>query len=94
MCSALLPDLIKPVVDHYLVGRRDQAVRQYNRVLPLINYENRQCGLRACKTILKEGGVIASDAVRHPFAPLPASTRSGLLELARALEPMALRWGL
>jgi 4-hydroxy-tetrahydrodipicolinate synthase len=93
MCSALLPDLIKPVVDHHLAGRRDEAIRQYNRILPLINYENRQCGLRACKTILKEGGVIASDAVRHPFAPLPASARSGLLELARTLEPMALCWG-
>ncbi len=93
MCSALLPDLIKPVVDDYLAGHRDQAAAQYNRILPLINYENRQCGLRACKVILKEGGVIASDAVRHPLPPLPASTRTGLLELSRALEPVALRWG-
>ena len=93
MCSALLPDLIKPVVDHHLAGRRDKAAEQYNRILPLINYENRQCSLRACKAILKEGGVIESDAVRHPFAPLPESTRNGLLELARALEPMALHWG-
>ena len=93
MCSALLPDLIKPVVDDFLAGRRDAAMDQYNRILPLINYENRQCGLRACKTVLAEGGVIASDAVRHPLAPLPAATRAGLLELARALDPLALRWG-
>ena len=39
------------------------------------------------------GGVIASDAVRHPFAPLPGPAREGLLELARALDPVALRWG-
>lgn len=92
MCSAMLPDLIKPVVDHHLAGRRDEAAAAYARVLPLINYENRQCGLRACKVVMKEGGVIASDAVRHPFAPLPEASRAGLLELARALSPLAIRW--
>ena len=42
---------------------------------------------------VREGGVIASDAVRHPFAPLPEAARTGLLELARELDPVALRWG-
>ena len=42
------------------------------RILPLINYENRQCGLRATKTVMMEGGVIKSDAVRHPLEPLDA----------------------
>ena len=42
----------------------------------------------------KEGGVIASDAARHLFAPLPEASRNGLFELVRALEPLALRWGL
>lgn len=93
MCSAMLPDLVKPVVDHYLAGRRNEAAEQYNRILPLINYENRQCGLRACKAVLKEGGVIASEAVRHPLTRLAEPTRIGLLELARSLEPLALRWG-
>ena len=93
MCSALLPELIKPVVDHYLAGRRSEAAEQYNRILPLINYENRQCSLRACKAVMKEGGVIASDAVRHPFAPLPQANRNELLELVRPLEPLAFRWG-
>ena len=93
MPSALLPDLIKPVVDHHRAGRRAEAAAHYARILPLINYENRQCGLRATKAIMKEGGVIHSDAVRHPFAPLPAATRDGLLELARDLQPLTLRWG-
>lgn len=93
MCSALLPDLIKTVVDHYLAGRRNEAEQQYNRILPLINFENRQCNLRACKVVMKEGGVIASDAVRHPFTPLPEATRNRLLALARTLQPLALRWG-
>ena len=93
MPSALLPDLIKPVVERHLAGRRAEAAASYGRILPLINYENRQCGLRATKTVMREGGVIASDMVRHPLAPLPEAQRAGLLELARVLDPLALRWG-
>jgi len=93
MPSALLPDLIKPVLAHHRAGRRDQASAAYGGILPLINYENRQCGLRAAKTVMQEGGVIRSDAVRHPLEPLHPATRAGLLELARALDPVALRWG-
>jgi 2-keto-3-deoxy-L-arabinonate dehydratase len=93
MPSALLPDLIKPVVTQFLAGRRKEAAEIYARILPLINYENRQCGLRATKTVMAEGGVIKSDAVRHPLEPLHPATRAGLLELASELKPLALRWG-
>lgn len=93
MCSALLPDLIKPVVTHHLAGRRQEAAETYARILPLINYENRQCGLRACKTVMMEGGVIKSDAVRHPLEALHPATKAGLLELARDADVLALRWG-
>jgi 4-hydroxy-tetrahydrodipicolinate synthase len=91
--SALLPDLIRPVLIDHREGRKDQAAATYQKILPLINFENRQCGLRACKTILQEGGVIRSDAVRHPLEALHPATREGLLELAREVEPLALRWG-
>jgi dihydrodipicolinate synthase/N-acetylneuraminate lyase len=94
MPSALLPDLIRPVLVHFREGRRDEAEAAYARILPLINYENRQCGLRATKVVMKEGRVIASDAVRHPLAPLHPATRAGLLALARQVSPLALRWGL
>ena len=93
MSSALLPELIKPVIEGHRSGRRDEASAQYARILPLINYENRQCGLRACKTVMKEGGVITSDYVRHPLEPLHPATKDGLLELARELDVIALRWG-
>ena len=93
MSSALLPELIKPVIVYHRAGDRDKAAAQYARILPLINYENRQCGLRAAKTVMMEGGVITSDAVRHPLEPLHPDTRRGLLELARSLDVMALRWG-
>jgi len=93
MSSALLPELIKPVIEHHRAGDRDKAAAQYTHILPLINYENRQCGLRAAKTVMMEGGVITSDAVRHPLEPLHPETRNGLLELARSLDVIALRWG-
>jgi 2-keto-3-deoxy-L-arabinonate dehydratase len=93
MPSALMPDLINPILAHYAAGRRKEAAALYALVLPLINYENRQCGLRATKTVMAEGGVIKSDAVRHPLQPLDPPTRAGLLELAREVEPLALRWG-
>ena len=88
-----LPELIKLVIEGHRSGRRDEASAQYARILPWINYENRQCGLRACKTVMKEGGVITSDYVRHPLEPLHPATKDGLLELARELDVIALRWG-
>jgi 4-hydroxy-tetrahydrodipicolinate synthase len=42
---------------------------------------------------MQEGGVIASDRVRQPLAPLPPAARAGLLEIARTLDPLVLRWG-
>ena len=87
------PDGIRQIMDPFQAGRRDEAVAAYERWLPLINYENRQCGLLACKALMKEGGVIASDAVRHPILPLHPATRAGLIEAARRLDPLVLRWG-
>jgi 2-keto-3-deoxy-L-arabinonate dehydratase len=87
------PDGIRQIVDPYLAGQREQAVAAYARWLPLINYENRQCGLQACKILMKEGGVIGSDAVRHPLQRVHPATRAGLVEIARTLDPVVLRWG-
>ena len=87
------PDGIRPIVDAWRAGRFDAARAGYGRWLPLINYENRQCGPLAAKILMKEGGVIACDAPRHPFAPVHPQTREGLIETARPLDPMVLRWG-
>ena len=82
------------MVDAHRDGRREEAAAAYARVLPLINYENRQCGLRASKAAMKAGGVIRSARVRAPLAPLEPEVLEGLLELARPLDLLALRWGL
>ena len=93
MCSAMIPDLIKPVITAHRGGDRSKAAALYKNILPLINFENRQCGLRSAKALMMEGGVIKSDHVRHPLRPLHPETRKGLLELAREANPLALRWG-
>jgi 2-keto-3-deoxy-L-arabinonate dehydratase len=87
------PDGIRQIIDPHLGGRRDEAKAAYARWLPLINYENRQCGLAAAKVLMREGGVIRSDTVRHPLQALHPATRAGLIELARDLDALALRWG-
>jgi len=42
---------------------------------------------------MKAGGVIKSDAVRHPLLPMHPATREGLLTIARRLDPVVLSWG-
>lgn len=87
------PDGLKPIVEAYRAGRREEAFVRYQQWLPLINYENRQCGLLACKALMKEGGVIDCELPRHPLAPMPPAVRAGLIETARRLDPLVLRWG-
>jgi dihydrodipicolinate synthase/N-acetylneuraminate lyase len=87
------PDGIRTIVDAYVEGRREDAAAAYAQWLPLINYENRQAGLLAAKALMQEGGVIACERPRHPFAPLHPATRAGLVETARRLDPIVLRWG-
>ncbi|KMO27350.1 dihydrodipicolinate synthase family protein, partial [Methylobacterium aquaticum] len=87
------PDGIRQIIDPYLAGRRDEAVAAYGRWLPLINYENRQTGLAAAKILMKEGGIIRSDAVRAPLELPHPATRAGLIEIARSLDAAVLRWG-
>ena len=94
MSSAMLPDLIGPLVKNYITGNKKEAENEYNRVLPLINYENRQCGFRATKTVFKEGGVIKSDVCRHPISSLDENTKKGLLDLANNYDLIAMKWGL
>ncbi|SAL33078.1 dihydrodipicolinate synthase [Caballeronia udeis] len=87
------PDGIRKIVDAYTSGDTEGAAELYQQWLPLINYENRQCGLAACKALMMEGGVIRSDTTRHPFAPMHPSTRAGLMKVARRLDPLVLSWG-
>ncbi len=86
------PDGIREIYDAFAAGGREEAAAAYARWLPLINYENRQCGFATAKILMKEGGVIRSDAVRLPVQPVHPRQRAGLLNIARTLDPLVLRW--
>ncbi|MFC4278525.1 dihydrodipicolinate synthase family protein [Achromobacter aloeverae] len=85
-------DGIRPIIEAHRAGRRDEACRLYERWLPLINYENRQGGILTAKALMKAGGIIACEAPRHPFPAMRPEVRAGLLETARRLDPLVLRW--
>ncbi|QDQ80866.1 dihydrodipicolinate synthase family protein [Paraburkholderia megapolitana] len=86
------PDGIRPIIDAYRSGNRDLAFERYQQWLPLINHENRQAGLLAAKALMQEGGVIACDLPRHPLPVLHPETRRELIDIARRLDPLVLRW--
>jgi dihydrodipicolinate synthase/N-acetylneuraminate lyase len=86
------PDGIRKVMDAWRAGDREAATQAYARWLPLINYENRQGGILTAKVLMREGGVIACDAPRHPFPGMHPEVRAGLLATARRLDPLVLRW--
>jgi 2-keto-3-deoxy-L-arabinonate dehydratase len=92
MPSALQPDLLRPILQRFKDGDRPAAEALYERSLPLILYENRQCGLRATKALMQAGGIIACDRPRAPTPALQPATRAGLIELARRIDPLVLRW--
>ncbi len=87
------PDGIRKIMDAWMAGKREAAVAEYTRWLPLINYENRQGGILTAKALMKEGGVIACEAPRHPFPAMHPEVRKGLIATAQRLDPMVLRWG-
>ena len=93
MPSALLPDLIKPVVTHFRAGRRAEAAAAY-AADPAAD-QLREPPVRAARDQDGDDGRRRdrSDAVRHPLEALHPATRAGLLELARDAAPLALRWG-
>lgn len=92
MTGGGFPDGIRPIIEAHREGNGDLAFERYQRWLPLINHENRQGGILTAKALMKAGGVIASDAPRHPMPTMPAATRAELLQIAKRLDPLVLRW--
>jgi 2-keto-3-deoxy-L-arabinonate dehydratase len=92
MSSATVPEVLARIVEDYHAGRRDRAVAEWERVLPLIHYENRQCGLAGAKHLLQVGGIITSARCRSPFPELAPATAKELVEIARRKEALVLSW--
>ena len=92
MPSAMVPGELGEIVRRYLSGDRAGAVSAWEALLPLIHFENRQCGLRAQKILLAEGAIIGCDRTRAPFGPVSPRVRRGLIDLAAARDPLIMRW--
>lgn len=92
MSSAMVPEVLARVVADYHAGRRDQAVAEWERALPLLHYENRQCGLAGAKHLLQVGGIISSARCRAPFPGLAPEAAKELEVLARRKDALVLRW--
>jgi len=92
MSSCVVPDRLGRIVRTFLEGDRDAATADWEDLLPLIHFENRQCGLVAAKYLMREGGIIGSDRTRAPFGGIPAQTGRELIELARRKDALVLRW--
>lgn len=92
MTGGAFADGIRPIIEAHRRGDRDLAFALYQRWLPLINYENRQAGFLAAKALMKEGGVIRCEQPRHPWPGLHPALREGLIDIARRLDPLVLRW--
>ncbi|MFO1311516.1 MAG: dihydrodipicolinate synthase family protein [Burkholderiales bacterium] len=70
------PDMLVDVVRLASQGRRDEAHDLFDAHLPLIRYEQQPGpGLAVRKYVLMRRGIIASDAMRAPRAPLTAAAR-------------------
>lgn len=93
MTSGGFADGIRPIIVAHRNGDKDKAFIEYQRWLPLINHENRQAGFLAAKALMKAGGVIACETPRAPWPAMPPEVRRQLLDIARRLDPLVLRWG-
>ncbi|BBZ33695.1 dihydrodipicolinate synthase family protein [Mycolicibacterium confluentis] len=92
MSSSMIPEILAEAIRLFHDGERDAAQGVWEDALPLIQFENRQCGLRATKILLKEGGIIGSDATRSPMRTVHPDTRVQLIELAKRKNALILRW--
>ena len=88
------PDGIRQIIDPYFAGRP----RGGRRSLPALAAADqlREPAVRAARRQGADEGRRRDRAPRpsrHPLQPLHPDTRAGLIEIARRLDPLVLRWG-
>jgi 4-hydroxy-tetrahydrodipicolinate synthase len=71
------PDMLVDVVRLSSQGKRNAAHDLFDAHLPLIRYEQQPGpGLAVRKYVMMRRGIIASDTLRKPGAPLPPAARA------------------
>ncbi len=94
MTSATIPDILKTVITNFQKNKDLDTFESYKEALPIIVYENKLCGFRACKEAMLAGNVIKSAFCRHPIEPLSENIKNEFLTLLKRLDPIVLKWGL
>lgn len=92
MPSALVPDLLATVLQLYSTGQQEAALTLYDRLLPVLNFENKLGGIQPAKIALCAGSIIADDRLRAPLPPLEPELRAALMRLVQRLNPLVLRY--
>ncbi|MEW6303701.1 MAG: dihydrodipicolinate synthase family protein [Verrucomicrobiota bacterium] len=80
------PEVLQAILGAHKEGKGDVARELFTRHLPLIVFEQ-QPGVAIRKEILRLRGLIASNRVRHPGAPIDPATAGQLKRLLDATFP-------
>jgi 4-hydroxy-tetrahydrodipicolinate synthase len=80
------PEILMTMVAHTRAGRVEEAHAIYQRILPLIVFEQ-QPGTAIRKELLRLRGLIAHNRVRHPGASIDAATSEQLQALIARVLP-------
>jgi len=86
MTGFAFPELLQALVVAAKNGERIRLRTLYQRLLPLIVFEQ-QPGVAVRKELLRRRGLFASATVRHPGTPLPAGAAAQLDDLLAWLLP-------
>lgn len=80
------PEILRQMVQHARAGEAEKAQQLYQRVLPLIVFEQ-QPGTAIRKELLRLRGLIDGNRVRHPGATIDPATCAQLRTLLQRILP-------
>lgn len=86
VASNEIPDLMKALVSAALSGDFAAARSVHNRVLPLMTGNFIESNPIPVKTVMKMLGILGSDTVRSPLAPITEANRKKLETILRECE--------
>lgn len=78
-----IPALFKQMVAAALAGRFDEARKVHERILPLMTGNFIESNPIPAKAVMKMMGILSTDTVRSPLAPLAESSRTALATILK-----------
>ncbi|WP_035709760.1 dihydrodipicolinate synthase family protein [Salibacterium aidingense] len=91
MPACEFPEVCVSIFDLFKAGKEEEAKRHFYKHLPLIRMGTiAKYAMSVHKQILKDGGIIASSAVRNPNVPMDASIKEELDLITKEINLLAL----